>query len=177
VPAGSASPAIPLRGLAAGSLTVALATTAHAAAGGGTPSGATAAQLVLLAVVIGALSATISCADRFRVQLVLMAAGQVLGHLLLGTVGHHHASAAGPSATAMVAAHLVAVACGAALIAAAGYLCAAISRAVRTTVAPTPTPVTTVPRASLGDADQPLRSALQLAASMSHRGPPVGAVR
>jgi len=177
VPAGSASPAIQLRGLAAGSLTVALATTAHAAAGGGTPSGATAAQLVLLAVVIGALSATISCADRFRVQLVLMAAGQVLGHVLLGTVGHHHASAAGPSATAMVAAHLVAVACGAALIAAAGYLCAAISRAVRTTVAPTPTPVTTVPRASLGDADQPLRSALQLAASMSHRGPPVGAVR
>jgi hypothetical protein len=106
-----------------------------------------------------------------------MAAGQVLGHVLLGTVGHHHASAAGPSATAMVAAHLVAIACGAALIAAAGYLCAAISRAVRTAVAPTPTPVTTVPLAALGDADQPLRSALQLAASMSHRGPPVGAVR
>jgi hypothetical protein len=158
-------------------LTVALAATAHAAAGGGTPSGATSAQLVLLAVVIGALSATISCADRFRVQLVLMAAGQVLGHLLLGTVGHHHASAAGPSAAAMVAAHVVAVACGAALIAAAGYLCAAISRAVRTAVAPTPTPVTTAPRASLVAADQPLRSALQLAASMSHRGPPVGAVR
>jgi hypothetical protein len=177
VPAGSASPAIPLRGLAAGSLTVALATTAHAAAGGGTPSGASAAQLVLLAVAIGALSATISCADRFRVQLVLLAAGQALGHLLLGTVGHHHADAAGPSALTMVAAHVVAVACGAALIASAGYLCTAISRAVRTAVAPTPFPVTTAPRVVLGDADQPLRSALLLAASMSHRGPPVCAVR
>jgi hypothetical protein len=177
VPAGSASPAIHLRGLATGSLTVALATTAHAAAGGGTPSGATAAQLVLLAVVIGALSATIGAADRFRVQLVLMAAGQLLGHLLLGTVGHHHANAAGPSAAAMVAAHLGAVTCGAALIAAAGYLCAAISRVVRAAVAPAQVPVTTAPLAALGDADQPLRSALLLAASMSHRGPPVGAVR
>ena len=177
MPAGSASPAIPLRGLAAGSLTVALATTAHATAGGGTPSGATAAQLVLLAVVIGALSATISCADRFRAQLVLMAAGQVLGHLLLGTVGHHHANVAGPSAPTMIAAHLVAVACGAALISAAGYLCAAISRVMRTTVASTPFPISTAPRVALGDADQPLRSALLLAASMSHRGPPVGAVR
>jgi hypothetical protein len=174
---GSASPAIPLRGLATGSLTAALATAAHAAAGGGTPSGATAAQLILLAVVIGALSATISCADRFRVQLVLLAAGQVLGHLLLGTVGHHHANAAGPSAATMVAAHLVAVACGAALIAAAGHLCAAISRVVRTAVAPTPTPVTSAPASAFRQADQPLRSALQLAASMSHRGPPVGAVR
>jgi hypothetical protein len=178
VAAGSASPAIQLRGLAAGSLTVALATTAHAAAGGGTPSGAAAAQLVLLAVVIGALSATIGAADRFRVQLILMAAGQVLGHLLLGTVGHHHhETAAGPSATVMVAAHLAAVACGAALIAVAGYLCTAISRAVRTAVAPIPAPVSTASRAALVAADQPLRSALQLAASMSHRGPPVGAVR
>jgi len=177
VPAGSASPAIPLRGLAAGSLTVALATTAHAAAGGGTPSGATSAQLVLLAVVIGALSATISCADRFRVQLVLMAAGQVLGHLLLGTVGHHHANAASPSAAAMVAAHVAAVTCGAALIAAAGYLSTAVSRAVRAAVPPTPGPVTAAPPAALGHADQPLRSALLLAASMSHRGPPVSAAR
>lgn len=177
MPAGRASPAIPLRGLAAGSLTATLATTAHAAAGGGTPSGATTAQLVLLAVAIGALSATISGAERFRVQLALLAAGQVLGHLLLGTVGHHHGIAAGPSSTAMIAAHLVAVACGAALIAAAGYLCAAVSRVVQTAVAPTPVPIATAPPAALADADQPLRSALLLATSISHRGPPVGAVR
>src|SRR4051794_34584794 len=106
MPAGASSPAISLRGLATGSLTVALATSAHAAAGGGMPSGATAAQLVVLAVVIGALSATTSCADRFLVQVVLMAVGQLLGHLLLGTVGHHHVTAAGPSAVTMVAAHV-----------------------------------------------------------------------
>jgi hypothetical protein len=166
-----------LRGTATGALTVALASTAHAAAGGALPSGATAAQLVVLAAVIGALSATISRADRFRVQLVLMAAGQLLGHLVLGTVGHHHANAAGPPAATMVAAHLIAVACGAALIGAAGHLCAAISRAVRTAVASTPTPVITAHPTALLPADQPLHSALQLATSMSHRGPPVSAVR
>ena len=98
-------------------------------------------------------------------------------HLVLGTVGHHHETAAGPSAATMVAAHLIAVTCGAALIAAAGYLCAAISRAVRTAVAPTPAPVIAARPAAFPQADQPLHSALQLAASMSHRGPPVGAVR
>jgi hypothetical protein len=166
-----------LRGLAAGSLTVALATTAHAAASGGTPSGATAAQLVVLAVVIGGLAGTIRGADRFRAQLVLLAAGQLLGHLLLGAVGHHHGTAAGPSATTMLAAHLVAVTCGAALIASAGYLCSALSRVVRAAVAPTSPPAFSAPLVALVAADQPLRSALLLAASMSHRGPPVGAVR
>jgi hypothetical protein len=175
--AGSASPAIHLRGLAAGSLTVALAAAAHAAAGSGTPSGATSAQLLLLALVIGALSATIRGGDRFRVQLMLMAAGQLFGHLLLSTVGHHHESAASPSATAMVAAHLAAVTCAAALIASAGYLCTAVSRAVRAADPPAPCPVTAAPALAPGRADQPLRSALLLAASMSHRGPPVSAVR
>jgi hypothetical protein len=175
--AGSASPAVHLRGLAAGSLTVALAVPAHAAAGGGTPSGTTSAQLVLLAMMIGALSATIAGGDRLRVQLILMATGQLLGHLLLGTVGHHHEGPASPSAAVMVAAHVVAITCAAALIAAAGYLCTAVSRAVRTVDAPTPGPVAVAPAHAFGHADQPLRSALLLAASMSHRGPPVGAVR
>jgi len=177
MPTGSTSPAIHLRGLAAGSLTVALATAAHTASGGGFPSGATAAQLVLLAVVIGGLSATIRGADRFRVQFVLIAVGQLLGHLLLGAVGHHHAAAAGPSAATMITAHLVAITCGAALIATAGYLCAALSRVVRTAIAPTSTPVRVTLPAAFVSADQPLRSALLLAASMSHRGPPVCAVR
>ncbi|WP_029116167.1 hypothetical protein [Mycobacterium sp. URHB0044] len=175
--AGSTSPAAPLRGLAAGALTVALSIPAHAAAGGGTPSGATSAQLVLLAMVVGGLAATIGGGDRFRVQFALMAGGQLLGHLLLGTVGHHHATGASPSAVVMVAAHVVAVTCGAALIAAAGYLCTVVSRVVRAADAPAPAPLIAVPAAAFGFADQPLRSALLLAASMSHRGPPVSAVR
>jgi hypothetical protein len=175
VTAGSASPAVHLRGLAAGALTVALAIPAHAAAGGGTPSGAMSAQLVVLAIVIGALSGTIG--GGLRVQLVLMAAGQLLGHLLLGTVGHHHGNAVIPSAAVMVVAHVAAITCGAMLIAAAGYLCAAVSRAVQAVDPPTPLPVTAAPAPSYGQADQPLRSALLLAASMSHRGPPVSTVR
>ncbi len=175
--AGSTSPAALLRGLAAGALTVALSIPAHAAAGGATPSGATSAQLVLLAVVVGALAATIGGADRFRVQLALMAAGQLFGHLLLGAVGHHHSTAASPSAAVMVAAHVVAVTCGAALIAAAGYLCTAVSRVVQAVDSPAPAPLIAVPAPAFGFADQPLRSALLLAASMSHRGPPVSAVR
>jgi hypothetical protein len=174
---GSPSPASHLRGLAAGSLTVALAAAAHGAAGGAVPSGATAAELGLLAVTIGALSATIAGGERIRVQLALLAAGQLLAHILLGTVGHHHGNATGPSGATMVLAHLIAITCGAALIATAEYLCSALSRAVRAADPPAPLPVTGAPTPAFRDADQPLRSALLLAASMSHRGPPVGAVR
>ena len=63
------------------------------------------------------------------------------------------------------------------LIATAGYLCSALSRAVRAADPPESLPVTATPTLAFLDADQPLRSALLLAASMSHRGPPVGAVR
>jgi hypothetical protein len=77
----------------------------------------------------------------------------------------------------MVLAHLIAITCGAALIATAEYLCSALSRAVRAADPPAPLPVTGAPTPAFRDADQPLRSALLLAASMSHRGPPVGAVR
>jgi hypothetical protein len=176
VTACSTSPAGLLRGLAAGWLTASLATAAHAAAGGGTPSGASTAQLAVLAVVVGALSATLGGGDRFRVLLGLLSAGQLFGHLLLGAVGHHH-GAGGPSGVVMMVAHVAAVACGAALIAAAGYLCAAVSRAVRAVDRPAPSRATTTPSPAFGQADQPLRSALLLAASISHRGPPVSAVR
>ena len=174
---GPPSPASQLRGLAAGSLTAALAAAAHGAAGGAIPSGATTAELGLLAVTIGALTATIVGGERIRVQLALLSAGQLLGHVLLGTVGHHHGNATGPSAAAMVIAHLIAITCGAALIATAGYLCSALSRAVRAVEPSAPQPVIATHTPAFRDADQPLRSALLLAASMSHRGPPVGAVR
>jgi len=177
VTACPSSPAGLLRGLAAGSLTATLAAAAHAAGGGVAPSGASSAQLVLLGVVVGALSATVGGGDRFRVLLGLLAAGQLFGHLLLATVGHHHAGATNPSAVVMTAAHVAAVACGAALIVAAEYLCAAVSRAVRAVARRAGTVVTATPAPAFGHADQPLRSALQLAASVSHRGPPVSAVR
>jgi hypothetical protein len=70
----------------------------------------------------------------------------------------------------------LAVVVGALLIAAGDRLCAAVSRVVevatRDVVAPIPS------RSVLTwAADQPLRSALLLAASVSHRGPPATRAR
>ena len=73
----------------------------------------------------------------------------------------------------MLAAHVVAVGAGALLIAASERLCRAVSRAVRAAVRIAAAPFAFVPVVAVGQSDQPLRSALQLAASMSHRGPPV----
>jgi hypothetical protein len=73
----------------------------------------------------------------------------------------------------MLAAHAVAVGAGALLIAASDYLCRAVSRTVRAAVRIVAAPVAVAPAVLVGEADQPLRSALLLAASVSHRGPPV----
>ena len=127
----------------------------------------------MLAATVGALAATIARADGSRILLGLLAVGQLVGHLILSVVGHRHPAAAAPPAAAMLAAHLVAVVVGALLIAASDRLCRAISRAVRAAVRIVATPVAVAPVVCRRRADQPLRSALLLAASVSHRGPPV----
>jgi hypothetical protein len=74
---------------------------------------------------------------------------------------------------AMWTAHLAAVVIGALLIAAGEHLCAAVSRAVRV-AKPLPVQLIGAPIDFVrNSADQPMRSSLLLAASMSHRGPPV----
>ena len=128
---GPPSPASQLRGLAAGSLTAALAAVAHGAAGGAIPSGATTAELGLLAVTVGALSATI-----------VGASGSGCRWHCCQRASCSATSCWGPSATTTETPrarrprrwvtrapdrhHL-----RAALIATAGYLCSALSRAVR----------------------------------------------
>ena len=77
----------------------------------------------------------------------------------------------------MLAAHAIAVGVGALLVAASDRLCRAVSRAVRAAVRVVAAPVAVAPVVVIGDADQPLRSALLLAASVSHRGPPVSPYR
>jgi hypothetical protein len=77
----------------------------------------------------------------------------------------------------MLAAHLAAIAAGAILIAACDRLCRAVSRAVRAAVRRVAPPVIAAPVLASGDADQPLRAALLLATSMSHRGPPASPAR
>lgn len=164
------STAARLRGMGAASVTATLAVAAHAAAGGGLPSGGAVAELVVLAIAIGAVAFTMRANN--CTLLGLLAAGQLLGHLLLGAVGHSHSQAGAP-ASAMLAAHAAAVAVGALLITVGEHLCAAVSRAIRVTAAKAselPSVATTVAKRT---ADQPLFSELVLAASMSHRGPPV----
>ncbi len=172
-----ANPAGRLRGTAAGLLTAALAVAAHSVGSGAPPTGAVVAQLAVLAATVGALAATIARAADARVLLGLLAAGQLCGHVILSAVGHTHAAATAPPAAAMLVAHVVAVGAGALLIATSDRLCRAVSRAVRVAVRIVATPVAVAPIVVIGEADQPLRSALLLAASVSHRGPPVSRYR
>ncbi|OBB30920.1 Uncharacterised protein [Mycolicibacterium fortuitum] len=160
-----------LRGTAVGSLTVALAVAAHGAAGGSLPGGAVAAQLVVLALTLGTVAATLSGASRAVVLWGLLGTGQVLAHALLTTAGHEHGVPAGPL---MFGAHVAAVSLGAGLIACGARLSAAMSRVVRVVVSEGRAAPGSPAHVTARSADQPLHSALQLAASVSHRGPPVG---
>ncbi|PEG35095.1 hypothetical protein CQY20_23105 [Mycolicibacterium agri] len=167
-----------MRGTAAGLLTATLAVAAHGLAGSAAPTGTSAALLAVLAVTVGSLAASIARTSDARVLLALLAAGQLAGHLMLSAAGHSHGgdTATVLPAPAMLAAHAMAVVVGALLIAAGDHLCRAVSRVVgsvaRVIVPPTPErAVVTI------CADQPMHSALLLAASMSHRGPPVSPAR
>jgi hypothetical protein len=172
-----ANPAARLRGTAAGLLTAALAVAAHSVGSGALPTGAIVAQLGVLAATVGALAATIARAADARVLVCLLAAGQLCGHVMLSAVGHSHAVTTAPPAAAMLVAHVVAVGAGAFLIATSDRLCRAVSRAVRAAVRIVAAPVAVAPVVVIGQADQPLRSALLLAASVSHRGPPFSRYR
>ncbi|OMC27741.1 hypothetical protein A5740_20995 [Mycobacterium sp. GA-1841] len=159
-----------LRGTAVGSLTAALAVAAHGMAGGGPPAGAVTPALVVLAVTVGVVAATVARANRVTVLWLLLGAGQLLAHLLMATTSHAHDSWPGP---AMFVAHLAAVSLGAGLIACGGRLSAAVSRVVRAMATERGTRPVSPVRALARSTDQPLHSALFLAASVSHRGPPV----
>jgi hypothetical protein len=164
-----------LRGTAAGLLTAALAVAAHGAADGTLPSGTAVALLAVLAATVGGLATTVSRAADVRVLIGLLATAQAVGHVMLTAAGHSHGTAAAP-ATAMLIAHALAVASGAVLIAAGDRLCRTVARAVQVSVRAVAPPVPAKP-VVIADADHPLRSALLLAASMSHRGPPVSLTR
>ena len=160
------------RGAASGALTAVLAAVAHSWAGGAAPSGPGLALLAILAVALGTFATTARAASTVPGLALLLGFGQSIGHVLLSASGHQHAAATAPGVP-MIGAHLAAVAVVAVLIAIAGRLGEAVSRAVRV-IAPTGRPG--VPAA--GDtvahsADQPLHSTLALSVSVSHRGPPV----
>jgi hypothetical protein len=165
-----------VRGVATGLLTAALAVAAHGAGGGALPNGAATSSLAVLAATVGALATTIPQTGTPRRLLGLLAAGQLLAHLLFSTADHQHAGSSAPPAAAMLAAHLLAIVAGATLIAAGERLWRALSRAVRAVVR-VGCVVAARSTTAARRADQPMRSALLLAASVSHRGPPVSFAR
>jgi hypothetical protein len=173
----TANTAARLRGTAAGLLTAALAVAAHALGSGVPPTGAVVAQLAVLAATVGALAATLPRAADTSVLLGLLAGGQLTGHLMLGAVEHSHDARTAPPAAAMLLGHVAAVGAGALLISAGDRLCRAVSRAVQDAVQTVVALVAVAPADAIRNADQPLRSALLLAASVSHRGPPVSRYR
>ncbi|WNG87361.1 hypothetical protein C6A87_027070 [Mycobacterium sp. ITM-2016-00317] len=163
-----------LRGAAAGLLTAALTLAAHSVGGGVVPAGASTVLLALIAVMVAALASTIPRADGVPVLVSLLGAGQLAGHATLAAQHHTHAA---PPAWAMASAHTLAVLIGAALIVAGARLCRALSAAVRLVRARSlPSPAA---RGNVAArfAEHPMRSALLLACSMSHRGPPVALPR
>jgi hypothetical protein len=171
---GRTTPAARLRGSASGALTAALAVAAHSTAGGGLPDSAAVALLALLAITLGTLVATISDRADVKSLVAVLSVGQLLGHAVLGAAGHSH-PVSGPGAEGlMLAAHVGAIAVGAALIATGGRLCAAVSRTLFAATPRPSRPIAAVSATVVESADQPLHSALSLAASVSHRGPPVG---
>lgn len=147
---------------------------AHGSAGGGLPSGSTAALLGLLSLTVGALVATMRAVADVKILVGVLAVGQLLGHVLLSAAGHSdHVTVAAPLGL-MISSHVVATGVGALLIAMGGRLCAAVSRVLLAVASPTCLPVAAISAILVRSADQPLQSARLLAASLSHRGPPVG---
>lgn len=160
-----------LRGGAAALLTAALTLAAHAVGGGGLPSGPAVVQLLLVAATVGAAAGMLPRTGDARWMALLLAAGQLVGHGILGAAAHHtYADAAPP--WLMAAAHLAAVLVGAVLISIGDRLCRTLSRVVRQALLRVPSPVVVPAAVGAAEADQPLFSSLALVSSVSHRGPP-----
>lgn len=161
------APAV-LRGLAAGALTAALALAAHAAAGGMVSSGA-AALLVLVSAALGALISGAPRTTEVPALIVLLGAGQLVGHLTLAAAEPCHTGSPGP---AMLSAHLLAVVAGGLLISGAERLCQVLSTALGLCAAPEPGRWAMARSARAPRPDHPLQSRHLISVSISHRGPP-----
>jgi len=167
-----------LRGLAAGAFTASLAVAAHGVGGGAAPTSGVLALLAVLAAGITALIGSWEGAGARRVMFAVLAVGQLIGHLMLSIDGHHMTSTTAiPPAAVMLTAHLVAILVGVALVAAAEHCYRTLSAVIRAVVIGT-APLAVGPQCiGVPRRAHRLHRELLIAASISHRGPPVSAVR
>jgi hypothetical protein len=158
----------------AGVFTVALAVAAHGFTDGMMPSGGAVALLGVVAAALGAGVARWPRTSQTGVLVGVLAVGQFLGHLALSASADMPVTRLSPP---MLSAHLVAVLVGATLVAAAERLYTALSSTIRKCRPPTGVLVVAGALVSAIRDDLPLQRVRLLAASISHRGPPVGAAR
>jgi drug/metabolite transporter (DMT)-like permease len=163
-----------LRGVTVGAFTGALAVAAHGQADQTVPSGGTVALLCVVAVALGAVVARWNRASQTHVLFGVMSLGQLVGHFTLSACGGMPMARPSPL---MLTAHVAAIVCGALLVAASERLYTALSSAIRKAKRAATVPVT--PRLLLITPldDPPQQRVRLMAASISHRGPPVGAAR
>lgn len=171
----------PLRGCVVGATTATLAVAAHGIAGGGYPTSAGAALLLLTALVTGAAAGSIiGGSGRLRAgpgrsTLIALATGQFAGHwALTGLTGHHDIPVeTAPQTlpgTAMIAFHLLAVAVCALAITAAERLYRCASSVLRALLEP-PRPTPGRPRARIA-ATTPVTTTRSPKGAPGPRAPP-----
>ncbi|WP_227997863.1 hypothetical protein [Nocardia australiensis] len=127
------------RGCLAGVMVGALVIAAHGAAGGGYPSSAEAAMVLLVATVAGFAAGGLPIGRGRAGVTGVLALGQLTGHCVLsGLLGHDHGSglAAAVPTDGMLAAHLVATLACATLILLAERLYVVASGAIRAALTP-----------------------------------------
>jgi hypothetical protein len=113
------------RGALVGVSSATMTAGAHAAAGGGLPSGSALVAVLLVCATVGAMVGALRVegrAARWSATAAGLGVAQFLGHLVLSAAGHHHGGLEVTPGPSMIAAHAVAAVILGAAISAAEYL-------------------------------------------------------
>ncbi|WP_280478351.1 hypothetical protein [Nocardia cyriacigeorgica] len=164
-----------LRGAFVGSACGAVSIAAHAVGGGAVAPGSSSVTLLLAAcALIGVLTRALPLRPGLAQVMVLLTAGQAVGHLALTAgPGHQHGS---HSAALMLATHLIAIPIGAVLIRgaelAARRAVSRVHRAVARLCAVLLAPAPSAPNCLVADTDPLIPPRPLLTSGRGTRGPP-----
>ncbi|WP_324189756.1 hypothetical protein [Nocardia cyriacigeorgica] len=174
----SGSAVASLRGAFVGSACGAVSIAAHALGGGTVAPGSSSVTLLLGAcALIGALARAFPLRPGLARVMLLLTAGQAIGHLALTAgPGHHHGA---HSAAIMLATHMVAIPVGAALIRGAELAlrrsASSVRRAVTALCAALAGPPPWAPSCLVASSDPLISPRPLLTSGRGTRGPPVAA--